>query len=148
MQPYGLLEACRFEELNQNTPVFNIYALDSGIWIHVPSWLKGYSLINILDISAQFPVEVAFTSSTLAQACFHPWIRISTSILDLTSGQHVYKLIFRNKSHKCESQSAFVSYIARDNNPKTPYIYMPNRGNPTDTNTKDYNYTEEYVTDD
>lgn len=148
MQPYGLLEACRFEELNMNTPVFNIYALDGDIWVHLPSWLKGLRLVSMLDISGQFPVDVIIESSEIKQECGRPWVRIPISAIDLTSGQHIYKLTFSSKFPSDEAQSVFISYIARDNNPKTPYIYMPNRGNPTNITSTEYDYEEEYVTDD
>ena len=148
MQPYGLLEACRYEELNKHTPIFNIYALDGDVWVHLPSWVRGYALANILDISGQFPVDVLFTPATVMQDYPRPWLQISMSILDFTSGQHIYKLTFETVPPSCDTQSVFISYIARDNNPTTPYIYMPNRGNPDKIDTTEYTYEEEHVTDD
>ena len=148
MQPYGLLEGCHYNELNMHTEIFNVYALDDYIWVHLPSWAARSKLESIHNISGQFSEDVIFTPETASQDYPRPWLKLAVSLLDMTSGQHVYKFMFRRSPRCEETETVFISYIARDNNPKTPYIYMPNRGNPTNTDTKEYNYTEEYVTDD
>lgn len=148
MQPYGLLTGCHYNELNMHTEIFNVYALDEHIWVHLPKWAARSKLESIYNISGQYSEDVIFTSETASQDYPRPWLKLAVSLLDTTSGQHVYKLVFRNNPKCTETIAVFISYIARDNNPKTPYIYMPNRGNPTSTDTKEYNYTEEYVTDD
>lgn len=148
MQPYGLLEGCLYEDLAKHTPIFNIYALDDCVWVHLPSWIQRYKLMSIHDISGQFSKDVIFNNANVIQDHPKPWIKISTSLLDLRSGQHVYKLTFRDKKMTDNTPSIFISYIAQDNNPKTPYIYMPHRGNPEKIDTTEYNYTEEYMTDD
>ena len=148
MQPYGLLESCRYEDLSANTPVFNVYALEDHIWVHLPRWARFYKLGAIHNISGRISEEVLFDDTTAVQDEWRPWLKLSTSILDLTPGQHIYRLIFDSEPPKSDTQQVFISYITRDNNPKTPYIYMPNRGNPEDPYSKEYNYEEEYVTDD
>lgn len=148
MQPYGLLSGCQFGDLSKNTPVFNIYALGDWIWIHLPRWVILHELISVHDISAQVVTDIAYDDASLIYDGHRPWIKIRTSLLNLTSGQHIYKFIFKGKHSDDETLPMFVSYISRDNNPVTPYIYMPNRGNPVDTSTEEYDYTEEYVTDD
>lgn len=152
MQPYGLLEACRYEDLNKHTPIFNVYALDEVIWIRIPTLLRFFKLTKIQDISGRLMKDIEFDDSTFHQEFPKPWIKVSTKALDLESGQHIYKLTFIKEfpEHpECAmTESVFISYIARDNNPKTPYIYMPNRGNPEDPYSEEYNYEEEYVTDD
>lgn len=148
MQPYGLLEGCLYEDLSKFTAVFNTYALDDYIWVHLPSWIQHYKLESIYNIGGQYSKEITYDEAEVSQDFPRPWIKIKTSLLDLTSGQHIYKLKFRAETHFKDTDCIFISYIAQDNNPKTPYIYMPNRGNPESIDTTEYNYEEEYVTDD
>lgn len=152
MQPYGLLEGCRYEDLNKYTPIFNVYALDEYIWVHIPVWLRWHKLTKITDISGRLAKEVELDTSTIQQKFPKPWVQILAKSLNLDPGQHIYKLTFTKACPEhpeiVDTQSIFISYITRDNNPKTPYIYMPNRGNPEDPYSEEYNYEEEYVTDD
>lgn len=148
MQPYGLLEGCLYEDLVAHTKVFNLHALDEYIWILLPSWIRNYTLKSIHDISGQLSENVEFDETDVRQDYPRPWLRISKSLLKVESGQHTYKLDFRTEPETEDSPSIFISYIIQDNNPKTPYIYMPNRGNPDTVDPTEYNYTEEYVTDD
>ncbi len=52
-----------------------------------------------------------------------PWIDIQSSILDVTAGQHTYRMTFNRLGEKL-SATCWFSYIIQDNNPEKPYIYM------------------------
>lgn len=133
MIPYSLLIACEYDKININTKIFNKDALGSGVWINLPAYFSCFAISKIIDISKQKYEEVPFDASTVMQDYPHPWIRIDTSILDLVSGMHVYKLVFEPIPKNGMSDSIYISYIIQDDNPETPYIYMPDRGNPPKT---------------
>lgn len=133
MIPYSLLTACEYDTINVNTKVFNKDALSSGLWVNLPAYVSGLALTKIIDISNQKYEEVKFDASTVIQDYPHPWVRIDTSILDLVSGMHMYKLIFEPIPTNGMSKSVYIAYILQDDNPETPYIYMPDRGNPPKT---------------
>ena len=133
MIPYSLLDACEYETININTKVFNKNALSSGLWVNLPTYVSGLALTKIIDISKQKYEEVEFDASTVIQDYPHPWVRVDTSILDLVSGMHIYKLVFEPIPENGMSKSVYMAYILQDDNPETPYIYMPDRGNPPKT---------------
>lgn len=147
MKPYGVIEACKYEDLASNTPVFNVYALDDVIWVHLPPYLRFFTLTKLQDITGRHIKDIEFDAETIVPDKFHPWLKIDKSILDLEPGQHVYKLELVNEKLHLE-YTVFMSYITRTNNPKTPYIYMPNRGNPEDPYSEVFDYEGEYITDD
>ena len=137
MIPYSLLTACEYDTINTNTKVFNKDALSNGVWVNLPAYVCGLALAKIIDISNQKYESIEFDASTVIQDYPHPWIRISTDILDLTSGMHIYKLVFEPIPKKKFSVTVYIAYILQDDNPVTPYIYMPDRGNPPKTDEGD-----------
>lgn len=130
MIPYSLLIACEYDKININTKVFNKDALSNGIWVNLPGYVSSLVLTKIIDISDQKSEEIKFDAATVIQDYPHPWVRISDRILDLVSGMHIYKLVFESIPRKRISESVYIAYILQDDNPVTPYIYMPDRGNP------------------
>ena len=133
MIPYSLLIACEYDKININTKVFNKDALASGVWVNLPAYFSSFALSKIIDISKQKYEEVEFDADTVMQDYPHPWVRIDTSILDLVSGMHIYKLVFEPIPKNGMSDAVYIAYIIQDDNPETPYVYMPDRGNPPKT---------------
>lgn len=133
MIPYSLLIACEYDKININTKVFNKDALASGVWVNLPAYFSSFALSKIIDISKQKYEEVEFDADTVMQDYPHPWVRIDASILDLVSGMHIYKLVFEPIPKNGASDAVYIAYIIQDDNPETPYVYMPDRGNPPKT---------------
>lgn len=133
MIPYSLLIACEYDKININTKIFNKDALSSGVWVNLPPYVSALALKSIIDISKQKYEEVEFSADTVMQDYPHPWVRIDAGILDLVSGMHIYKLVFEPIPENGYSESAYIAYIIQDDNPETPYVYMPDRGNPPKT---------------
>lgn len=130
MIPYSLLTACEYDTINIHTKIFNKDALSSGVWVNLPAYVSSLALSKIIDISNQKYEEIAFDASTIIQDYPHPWVRIDTGILDLVSGMHIYKLVFESIPSNGVEESVYIAYIIQDDNPETPYVYMPDRGNP------------------
>lgn len=133
MIPYSLLTACEYDTINIHTKIFNKDALSSGVWVNLPAYVSSLALSKIIDISNQKYEEIAFDASTIIQDYPHPWVRIDTGILDLVSGMHIYKLVFESIPSNGTEESVYIAYIIQDDNPETPYVYMPDRGNPPKT---------------
>lgn len=120
--PVCLLNACPYKEIPLNTIVLNKYAIDSYIWIHVPTEIsKEFSLYQINEIVPD-NIECTFLNS-IEQECNRPWFKISTENMNLSSGQHVYKMSFVSVITN-DICSIYFSYIIQDDNPDKPYIYM------------------------
>ena len=133
MIPYSLLIACEYDKININTKLFSKDALSSGVWVNLPAYVSALVLTNIIDISRQKYEEVGFDADTVFQDYPHPWVRIDTGVLDLVSGMHIYKLVFEPIPNNGISETVYITYIIQDDNPETPYVYMPDRGNPPKT---------------
>ena len=133
MIPYSLLIACEYDKININTKIFSKDALSSGVWVNLPPYVSALALKSIIDVSKQKYEEVEFSADTVMQDYPHPWVRIDSDILDLVSGMHIYKLVFEHIPETGYSESVYIAYIIQDDNPETPYVYMPDRGNPPKT---------------
>lgn len=139
-----ILVGCEYSQLKMNTHLLNISSLGSVFYIQIPKEYCKYQLCSIYDLSGKAPREVDFFGK-IQQDHNHPWIDVPVSIFNLRSGKHIYRLDFLdiacNVYHRI-----FVSYISQDDNPETPYIYMPDRGNVSkeDNSWKDGSYAEDF----
>lgn len=142
-----IIKACEYHELSANTPVLNLSSLGNYLWARIPVEYKHYQLIDMYDASGNELREVDFFGK-IEMDHDHPWIGIPVTILDIHAGKHIYRFNFYDPSTGSYS-SLFLSYRAQDDNPVTPYIYMPNRGNTSVENNswKDGSYAEDFYRD-
>ena len=90
-----------------------------------PQMPRDMDLIEIYNLNAS--EELDFTDKTTRDE-HRPWIDISSDILDLTAGQHVYRMTFAKPDCKLNA-TCWFSYIVQDNNPEKPYLYMDRTSN-------------------
>lgn len=142
----NMLTGCSYNQLNMNTPIFNISSLGSYLPMKIPKEFCKYQLCGIYDLSNGSPREVNFFGK-ISQDFFHPWIDLPCEILDLNSGKHTYRFDFLDVTCDVSCQ-LFASYVAQDDDPATPYVYMSNRGNTSEDNSwKDGKYADDFYTD-
>ena len=77
-------------------------------------------LTEIYNLNASEDVD--FADKTTREE-HKPWVDIDSTILDLTVGQHTYRMTFAKPDCKLKA-TCWFSYIIQDNNPEKPYIYM------------------------
>lgn len=120
--PVFKLNACEYNKLNENTPVFNINEVGYHLYVHLnPDICRNLSLYEVEKIvtgeseKLNIPGDVNHDS-----IC---WLKIKFDSLSKEPGQHVYKLCFVNT---CTSDTVFLyfSYIIQDDNPDKSYVYM------------------------
>lgn len=139
----NVLIGCEYNQLKMHTPVLNLSSLGSVLYIQIPQELCKYQLCSIFDLSSKSPREVDFFGK-ISQDHDHPWIDIPVEILNLRSGKHTYRLDFLDLDTTTYHR-IFISYVAQDDNPETPYIYMKNRGNTSEDNSwKDGKYADDF----
>lgn len=132
------LVGCDYNELNMHTPVWNLSSLGSKIYVKIPVTYCKYLISDMYDISNGASREVDIFDGKVKTDKYHPWIEIQTSILNMRSGKHIYKINFLDPITDTTC-SLFISYVAQDDNPETNYIYMRDRGN---TNTRDNDWKD------
>lgn len=139
-----ILVGCEYNQLKMHTPMLNISSLGGIFYIQIPNEYKRYQLCSIYDLSGKSPREVDFFGK-VQQDHSHPWVDVPVEVFSLRSGKHIYRLDFLdiecNLYHRL-----FVAYIAQDDNPETPYVYMQGRGNTSveDNSWKDGSYADEF----
>ena len=95
---------------------------------------RDMDLTEIYNLNASEDVD--FADKTTREE-HRPWIDIDRDILDITAGQHVYRMTFQKPDCKLKA-TCWFSYIIQDNNPEKPYIYMDrDEGNTPDSSGSD-----------
>lgn len=115
------IQSSKMQDLASNTRVFNLAEIPDIICIKLPDSLpRNMELSGIYDLNADKDIDFA---DYVTRDEMRPWIDIQSSILDLSTGQHVYKLTFSRIEVKLTAVCWF-GYIIQNNHPETPYIYM------------------------
>lgn len=121
--PIFKVDACVHSELPSHTRVFNVYEVSYFLWIALPQYMcKNLQLYQMFEVSTGELTEVNYTNM-LYQDAGRPWIRVISHILNLSCGQHVYRLDFVD-IETAEVVPLFFSYVLQDDSPDTPYVYM------------------------
>lgn len=104
-----------------NTKIYNSKDFSEVVCVKLPpQMLRDMDLIEIYNLNASEDVDFA---DQVTRDEHRPWIDISSSILDLTPGQHTYRMTFQKSECKLKATCWFC-YIIQENNPEKPYIYM------------------------
>lgn len=115
------IQSAKMQDLSLHTEVFNIAQIPEVICIKLPDSLpRDMELSGIFDLYANEDLEF---QGYVARDEHRPWIDINTEILDLSVGQHVYRLTFIRTGINLPAMCWF-SYIIQDNHVDKPYIYM------------------------
>ena len=115
------IQSSKMQDLSSHTEVINLAEIPEIICIKLPDSLpRDLELSGIFDLNANKDIEFI---DHVTRDEHRPWIDIQSSILDLSVGQHVYKLTF-SKIGIILNAICWFSYIIQDNHPETPYIYM------------------------
>lgn len=116
------LIACNYNELPSNTPVINRNEVEYVTWIKIPAdFGRDFILYEVNEIVPENK-EVEFLN-VIEQQCCKPWLKATSSELNLEPGHHVYKISFVNRFTN-DTSSLYFSYIIQDDDPDKPYVYM------------------------
>ena len=116
-----VIQSSKLDQLPLNTKIYNSKDFSDTVCVKLPPQMpRDMDLIEIYNLNAS--EELDFTDKTTRDE-HRPWIDISSDILDLTAGQHVYRMTFSKPDCKLNA-TCWFSYIIQDNNPEKPYIYM------------------------
>jgi len=115
------LQSSKMQDLYMHTPVVNLADVPEIVCVKLPASMpRDMELSGIYDLNTNKDVEY---TDYVTRDEHRPWIDISTSILDLSVGQHVYRLTFSKLGIQLTAICWF-SYIIQDNFVEKPYIYM------------------------
>lgn len=120
--PVNVLEASIYSDLPKHTKVWNKSSLSYSVWINVPIDLcRTHSLFQLDDVTRGIK-EIHFQDA-VSRECGKPWFEVDMSLLNLDSGQHIYKMSFIN-TFSNDISCLYFSYIIQDDTPDKPYMYM------------------------
>lgn len=115
------IQSSRMQDLYMHTSVFNIAEIPDIICVKLPdSMPRDMELSGVFDLNTNKALEF---SEYVTRDEHRPWIDISKELLDMSPGQHVYKLTFVKLGVKLPAICWF-SYIIQDTFVEKPYIYM------------------------
>ena len=117
-----------------NTKIYNSKDFSEIVCIKLPPQMpRDMDLTEIYNLNASEDVDFA---DQVTRDEHRPWVDISSNILDLTSGQHVYRMTFSKPECKLNA-TCWFSYIIQDNNPEKPYIYMNREENSEESSSRE-----------
>ena len=116
-----VIQSCQLSKLPSNTEMYNALDFSDIVCVKLPPELpRDMVLTEILNMQTSKPIDFG---DYVTRDENRPWIDIETKILDVTAGQHIYRLTFQKEGLKLNA-TCWFSYIIQDNNPEKPYIYM------------------------
>ena len=116
-----IIQSSKLDQLPLNTKIYNSKDFSDTVCIKLPPQMpRDMQLSEIYNLNASEDVD--FTDFTTRDEN-RPWVDVQSSILDLTAGQHVYRMTFSKPECKLNA-TCWFSYIIQDNEPEKPYIYM------------------------
>lgn len=120
--PFTLtLQSSAMQDLYLHTEVYNLADVPDIICVKLPdSFPRDMELSGIFDLNSNKDLDYDDYITRYEQ---RPWIDISAPLLDLSVGQHVYKMVFSKIGVKLTA-TCWFSYIIQDNFVEKPYIYM------------------------
>ena len=117
------IQSCKMQDIPLHTEVFNLAEIPDIICVKLPDILPRHmDLSGIFDLNTNKDIEYA---EHVTRNEHRPWIDIDKEILDLSVGQHIYRMTFQDPDpeHKLTAICWF-SYIIQNTFVDKPYIYM------------------------
>lgn len=103
--------------------VLSIFEVSDTVHIHIPEDVSTRG--ELFAISELLPDthDMDFPQEGIVRVPDKPWVDISKSVLDVTSGSHLYRLSFID-IYTNDIFFVYFSYIIQDKDVEKPYIYM------------------------
>lgn len=113
-----------YDKLPVNVPIINLHTVAFYLWIGIPhEFNDDFSFVKLSKlISTTSSDEEDITEHADRIRC-KPWIRVPSSVMDLTAGQHIYEVEMVNKFTN-DPLRLYFNYIIQDDDPPKPYNYM------------------------
>ena len=116
-----VIQSSKLSEINLHTVLYNAKDFSDIVCVKLPpEFPRDMQLTEIYNLNASEDIDY---SDYVTRDENKPWIDIQSSILDVTAGQHTYRMTFSRLGDKL-SATCWFSYIIQDNDPEKPYIYM------------------------
>lgn len=122
--PAFKVTACMHSELNKYTPVFNTNEFEYKLLVYLnPDICRNFEVYKVSKVVEGEDKELPINGFIEREnSC---WLSILSEILSKQPGQHIYKisLVDKRTSDTC---SVYFSYVAQNDSPNKPYVYMRN----------------------
>ena len=116
-----VIQSSKLTDLPLHTVMYNNKDFSDIVCVKLPSQMpRDMQLVEIYNLNSSEDLDFA---DFVTRDENKPWIDIQTSILDVSAGQHTYRMTFAKEDVKLTA-TCWFSYIIQDNNPEKPYIYM------------------------
>ena len=116
-----VIQSSKLSDLPLHTVIYNAKDFSEIVCVKLPPQMpRDMQLIEIYNLNSSEDLDFA---DFVTRDENRPWIDIQSSILDVSAGQHTYRMTFAKEDVKLTA-TCWFSYIIQDNNPDKPYIYM------------------------
>lgn len=116
-----VIQSSKLDKLPLHTKIYNAKDFSETVCVKLPPEMpRDMTLTGLYNLYASEEVDF---NDFVTRDENRPWVDIQSSILDITAGQHVYRMTFSKELCKLYA-TCWFSYIIQDNNPDKPYIYM------------------------
>lgn len=116
-----VIQSSKLSDLPLHTVIYNAKDFSDIVCVKLPPQMpRDMQLTEIYNLDASESLDY---DDYVTRDENRPWIDIQSSILDVTAGQHTYRMTFAKLDCKLTA-TCWFSYIIQDNHPEKPYIYM------------------------
>jgi len=116
-----VIQSSTLQNIPSHTRVYNSKDFSDIVCVKLPPEMpRDMELSEIYNLTASEEIDYI---DQVTRDEHKPWVDISSSILDLTPGQHTYRMTFSKPDCRLKA-TCWFAYIIQENNPEKPYIYM------------------------
>ncbi len=115
----AIVYACPYKDVTSSSPLYNISTLKDTMFVRLPDMCSRCSLIRLSRIHPSDSDNLDVSSVNLENV----WLKIPTSVLDLSAGSKVYRVDLVTKCSE-DSITLYFGYVIQDDNPDKSYVYM------------------------
>ena len=110
-----VIQSSKLSNIPSYTKVYNSKDFSDVVCVKLPPEMpRDMELSEIYNLTAS--EEIDYTDQVTRDE-HRPWIDISSSILDLTPGQHTYRMTFSKTDCRLNA-TCWFAYIIQENNPE------------------------------
>lgn len=125
MNPTNCYKLYSYNDAVAHSKIVNTHQIDYYMWIELPHCISTYwNLDDITECSATSSKDPIVFAGKVIREPNRPWLRVETSLLNMSAGLHMYKFSFIDEITK-DTTSLYIAYHIQDDSPDTSsYVYM------------------------
>lgn len=131
MYPVNTIDATSYDCIPSHVKLFNLQSIDELLWVSLPA--EAGRACMLVGLQQTLPTDLIYDIDDSSLVKENTWLCIPWELLDLDPGQHIYKIMLKDKFNT-QTFALFFSYMIQTNAPDRPYVYIQRSSDETEVN--------------